>query len=189
MQGELLLLAMGAILTLAASIFTYWVIRTGSKSSPQSPQHRQGGPAAPTDPGLPAISVSPHIGPEKIILRGLQDLLNRGTDGAWSIFEHRGGPEFVQFTITAEGLMLDFPAENLTPEQKSRAEAFFANRSGQLHTDKMRRGSMQTYREAFGTDAARATHAAMQLFERVFDLRGDFPLYTKTDSYSAFESW
>lgn len=186
---ELLLFGMGALLTIAASIFTYWVIRSGARSRPaqrpdvdELPQKYMGS-SSPSDAGLPLFSRDVHVMPEQIIRRGLEDLLRRDPESAFTIFEQRGGSAYVQFVLTPDGLVLDFPLAELNREQSDRAIAFFAEQgiSVEQYRDRRNVAQMSIYRQPFGRDIGLATAVALRLFERIFGLPDDFSLYVKTE--------
>lgn len=186
---EILLFGMGALLTVAASIFTFWVIRSGARNRQDSPGSGGGNPnlntraGAPIDPGLPVFSKDPHVSPEQIIRRGLEDLLRRDAESAFTIFEQRGGGAFVQFVLTPEGLVLDFPLADLNQEQINRAMAFFAEQgiASEEYRDARGTAQMAIYRQSFGKNVAGATDVAMRIFERVYEVSGDFSIYLKTE--------
>ncbi len=186
---EILLFGMGALLTVAASIFTFWVIRSGARNRPDS--RGSGGDHAPAisrsgvsaDPGLPVFSQDSHVSAEQIIRRGLEDLLRRDPESAFTIFEQRGGGAFVQFVLTPEGLVLDFPLADLNQKQINRAMAFFAEQGigAEQYRDAHGVDQMAIYRKPFGKNVTSATAAAMRIFERVYEIPGDFSIYVKTE--------
>lgn len=186
---ELLLFGMGALLTIAASAFTFWVIRSGARSRQDSGNAGRQNPnpntpsAVPTDPGLPVFSREPHLSPEQIIRRGLEDLLRRDPESAFTIFEQRGGSAFVQFVLTPAGLVLDFPLADLNQGQTNRAMAFFAEQGigSEQYRDVRGSAQMAIYRKSFEKDVAAATAITMRIFERVYETGDDFSIYLKTE--------
>lgn len=179
MQPEWVLLVVGIGLTILAAIVVFVSMRRGA--APSAPDSISAGAAhAPFPPATPEREAAV-VAPDKIILRGLQALLQRDPNDAFVVFEHPSTKRFVQFIRTDEGVMLDFPLIELSEDERSRANALFGPRglpATQLAGDA---GSIDIHQASFGSDVERAANVASEIFRKVFNLQGDFPLYVKTE--------
>jgi hypothetical protein len=179
MQAELILLTVGVGLTVLATIVVFVSMRRGA--APTAPDGLTSSAApAPTRP-VSLERQSAVVAPDKIILRGLQALLERDAADAFVIFEHPPTKRFVQFTRTDDGVMLDFPLIELSADERDRASALFAPRGLPPTQFSGDGGSVDIYQAGFGRDVDRAAGVACEIFRKVFNLHGDFPRYVKTE--------
>lgn len=179
MNGEIVLFLMGALLTAVATAFVVIVLRSASQPSRSTAPQRSSSDS--TSPGAPDIFAAGHVPTDKLILRGLQDLLTRGPDDAFVIFEDAATKRFVQFRRIAEGIELDFPVIDLEDDQRRRADDYFRRLGVPLAEVELRRGSIETYQLPLGSDAARGARIALELFTVVFQLPPDLKLYQSVD--------
>lgn len=180
MNPEFILFFLAALLTVGMGIVLVTLILRGARQGPPTSSGFPSGPPAGAATGVDAMQPSP-VPPEKIVLRGLQDLLNREADGAFAVFEHAATQKFVQFRSGPAGIELEFPLIDLTKDERRRADEYFG-RIGASQPDGGTPGEGQpVYLLRIGKDAARGAEVAMQVFEQVFQLPRDLRLYVKTE--------
>ncbi|MCW5777742.1 MAG: hypothetical protein KIS87_15000 [Phycisphaeraceae bacterium] len=124
--------------------------------------------------GCAERSVSPPATPEGRITTALQEVLSRN-DAAFAIIEHSQSGKFVQFAGSKrEPLLLDLPAEALTPEEWERAERLFSSLGG-TRTE-------SGFQLETGRDAGGAARIALRVFREVYLLPEDVELSANVDS-------
>ena len=180
MNPEFILLAVGVGLTVLAGIVVFASMRRAAVP----PSRGDASAGAPLNQPLgttPHPGDSPVVSADKIILRGLQSLLERDSGGGFVIFEHPATKRFVQFTRTNDGIMLDLPLLELSDGERSRARDLFASHGRAPTQSAGGARAVEIYQADFGADVDSATRTALAVFRKVFGIDGDLPLYVKTD--------
>jgi hypothetical protein len=176
-QPEFILLAVGLGMTVLAAIVVFSSMRRGN--APSSAESFSTATTAIPNPFDRRDRAT--VPPEKLVLRGLQSLLERSPDDAFVIFEHPGTKRFVQFMRTDAGVAIDFPLIELSEDERSRARSLFARHGLPVTQFSGHGDSTDIYQANFGADVDHATKIAVEIFRKVFELDGDFPLYVKTE--------
>lgn len=179
MHPEFILLAVGVGLTVLAGIVVFASMRRSA--TPTSRGDSSAAISITLPHAGPMLPDSPVVSADKLILRGLQSLLEREPREAFVVFEHPGTKHFVQFVRTDAGVMLDLPLSELGDDERSRASAIFAAHGLPVTQIAGETPPAEIFQADFGGDADRATRVAMDVFRKVFALDGDFPLYVKTE--------
>ncbi|MDY7109306.1 MAG: hypothetical protein SYC29_11790 [Planctomycetota bacterium] len=113
--------------------------------------------------------------PQTQIAEALTRLLQRSmeTSGCFVIVEDRSTNKFVQFYgSTSDPLMFDVPFVEMTPEEITRAEAFFQNRDGVTKGD-------LSYMMDFAREVNGAAETAIAVFREVYLIDNDLDLDLK----------
>jgi hypothetical protein len=113
--------------------------------------------------------------PQTQIAEALARLLQRSmqTSDCFVIIRDRSTNKFVQLTgSTSDPLLLDVPFPDMTPEEKTRAEAFFQDRDGVTKAD-------FSYMMDFARDVNGAAETAIAVFREVYLIDDDLDLDLK----------
>lgn len=180
MNPEFFLFFLAALLTVGMGIVLVTLILRGARQGPRPSSGFPSDPLVGAATGVDVMQPS-HVPPEKIVLRGLQDMLARETDGAFAVFEHAATQKFVQFRSGLTGIELEFPLIDLTKDERRRADEYFARIGASQQDDGTPGEGPPTFLLRIGKDAARGAEVAMQIFEQVFRLPRDLRLFVKTE--------